>query len=66
MDEQKISTVTAVRGTVRVSNMTLRNYFAAKDMQACIDFSLEQNMREKDTAAGAYAMADTMLAERAK
>jgi hypothetical protein len=42
--------------------MTLRDYFAAKAMQALMDQGIGANAR----AAAAYREADAMLAERAK
>lgn len=59
-------------GTIATHHgMDLRDFFAAKAMQAMIStagapclFGLEGC--EVNTAAGAYKMADAMLAERAK
>ena len=51
--------------------MTLRDYFAAKAMQAWLSTFTEsrhpaENGGLADFAKGAYAVADAMLAERAK
>jgi hypothetical protein len=47
--------------------MTLRDYFAAKAMQADLEYQgLEGREDIPNVAAMAYYMADAMLAERAK
>ena len=47
------------------SGMTLRDYFAAKAMQALLsDSDWRQDMDIKDTALAAYKTADAMLKER--
>lgn len=52
------------------TGMTLRDYFAAKAMQGMLAYSSESgdwgNVKAYYVAAGAYAIADAMLAERAK
>lgn len=45
-----------------VSGLTLRDYFAAKAMQAHITNNL--NLRPEDVAKWSYKHADVMLAER--
>lgn len=45
-----------------VSGLTLRDYFAAKAMQAHITNNL--NLRPEDVAKWSYRYADAMLAER--
>lgn len=45
--------------------MTLRDYFAAKAMQAyCSDPSYRKDCDQAETAAAAYEMADAMIAAR--
>lgn len=45
--------------------MTLRDYFAAKAMQAyCSDESYRRTCGQEDTAISAYQMADAMLKAR--
>jgi hypothetical protein len=45
--------------------MTLRDYFAAKAMQAyCSDPDYRQDCGQEDTAISAYTMADAMLKAR--
>ena len=45
--------------------MTLRDYFAAKAMQAfCSDCDWRQDMMPSETARAAYHQADAMLAAR--
>jgi hypothetical protein len=46
--------------------MTLRDYFAAKAMQAHITHDGSDNINEPGVARWAYEMADAMLAERIK
>jgi hypothetical protein len=47
------------------AGMTLRDYFAAKAMQAyCSDPDYRQDCDQEDTAIAAYAMADEMLKAR--
>jgi hypothetical protein len=46
--------------------MTLRDYFAAKAMQAHITHDGSDDIRETGVARWAYEMADAMLAERNK
>jgi hypothetical protein len=47
------------------SGMTLRDYFAAKAMQALLsDSDWRQDMDFKDTALAAYKTADAMLKAR--
>ena len=47
------------------SGMTLRDYFAARAMQALLsDPDWRQDMDIKDTALAAYKTADAMLKER--
>ena len=47
------------------NGMTLRDYFAAKAMQALLsDSDWRQDMDIKDTALAAYKTADAMLKER--
>ncbi len=47
------------------SGMTLRDYFAARAMQALLsDSDWRQDMDIKDTALAAYKTADAMLKER--
>ena len=49
---------------VNASGMTLRDYFAAKAMQTYLSADISQD--DSDIALNAYALADAMLAERAK
>ena len=54
-----------------VDGMTLRDYFAAKAMAACIgntsgNFGVSYEVNNKNLAMASYAIADAMLAERAK
>lgn len=44
--------------------MTLRDYFAAKAMQAYLPIALERNAPSADFSAAAYKMADAMLKAR--
>ena len=44
--------------------MTLRDYFAAKAMQAYLPDAMEHNAAEKELAWSAYKMADAMLSAR--
>ena len=47
--------------------MTLRDYFAAKAMQALLsDSDWRQDMDIKDTALAAYKTADAMMKERGR
>jgi len=47
------------------SGMTLRDYFAARAMQALLsDSDWRQDMDIKDTALAAYKTADAMMKER--
>lgn len=47
------------------AGMTLRDYFAAKAMQALLsDFDWRQDMDFDDTAAAAYRQADAILKAR--
>ncbi len=46
--------------------MTLRDYFAAKAMHAHITHDGSDDICESGVARWAYAMADAMLAERAR
>ena len=47
------------------SGMTLRDYFAARAMQAYIsDLDFQHNMTKKDYAEAAYKVADAMLKAR--
>jgi len=47
------------------SGITMRDYFAAKAMQALLsDSDWRQDMDIKDTALAAYKTADAMLKER--
>jgi hypothetical protein len=47
--------------------MTLRDYFAAKAMQALLsDSDWRQDMDFKDTAIAAYRQADVMMKERGR
>lgn len=46
--------------------MTLRDYFAAKAMQALLTHGQGLATERTKLACGAYAYADAMLAERAK
>ena len=47
--------------------MTLRDYFAAKAMQALLsDSDWRQDMDFKDTAMAAYRQADVMMKERGR
>lgn len=50
------------------NGMTLRDYFAAKAMQAALEGGLEADAGQWDEicAARSYAIADAMLKERAK
>jgi hypothetical protein len=53
--------------TTSEGGMTLRDYFAAKAMQADLEYQgLEGREDIPNVAAMAYYMADAMLAERAK
>jgi hypothetical protein len=52
------------RESLTDTGMTLRDYFAAKAMQAYIAADTQQD--DADVALNAYCLADTMLAERAK
>ncbi len=48
-----------------ITGMSLRDYFAAKAMQALLsDPDWRQDMDIKDTALAAYKTADAMLKER--
>ena len=52
---------------MHISGMTLRDYFAAKAMQALLaDSDWRQDMDIKDTALAAYKTADAMMKEREK
>jgi hypothetical protein len=52
-------------GAVVGYGMTLRDYFAAKAMQAYIsDLDFQHNMTKKDYAEAAYKVADAMLKAR--
>jgi hypothetical protein len=49
------------------SGMTLRDYFAARAMQALLsDSDWRQDMDIKDTALAAYKTADAMMKERGR
>ena len=50
------------------TGMTLRDYFAAKALQGLLSCQSEETgfYQAKNAAQEAYAMADAMLAERAK
>ena len=49
------------------SGMTLRDYFAARAMQALLsDSDWRQDMDIKDTALAAYKTADEMMKERGR
>jgi hypothetical protein len=50
--------------STQAAGMTLRDYFAAKAMQAYIAADINQD--DSDVALNAYALADAMLAERAE
>ncbi len=56
------------RENLTETGMSLRDYFAAKVMQALISNAhlLKADMGNEMIAASAYKMADAMLAERAK
>ena len=50
---------------LHVTGMTLRDYFAAKAMQAfCSDSDWRQDMLPSETARAAYHQADAMLKAR--
>jgi hypothetical protein len=49
---------------IREKGMTLRDYFAAKAMQAYLPDAMEHNATEAALALSAYRMADTMLKAR--
>jgi len=49
---------------IKEVGMTLRDYFAAKAMQAVISNSNVKNVKNEDIASAAYKMAEAMLAER--
>ncbi len=52
-------------GMYASEGMTLRDYFAAKAMQAYIsDLDFQHNMTKKDYAKAAYEVADAMLKAR--
>jgi len=51
---------------VQFYGMSLRDYFAAKYMQAMVAAEFSGTHAEKYWAESAYNMADAMLAERAK
>jgi hypothetical protein len=54
-------------GATVIFGMTLRDYFAAKAMQAIITGSLPHGTLEyRDAATAGYRFADAMLAERDK
>lgn len=48
------------------AGMTLRDYFAAKAMQAMVTAEFNMNVQRKYWAEEAYRVADAMLEERAK
>jgi hypothetical protein len=48
------------------SGMTLRDYFAAKAMQALFTDAFAEEFYEEKIAEAAYQIADAMLAERSK
>lgn len=65
--EAQAETVSEHRNNAR--GMTLRDYFAAKAMQAALrnnQGAMPGDVPFPDIASGAYAMADAMLAERSK
>ncbi len=49
---------------IKEVGITLRDYFAAKAMQAVISNSNVKNVKNEDIASAAYKMAEAMLAER--
>ena len=54
-----------IDGTLNIQGMTLRDYFAAKAMQAYLsDSDCRQDMTPEDTAFAAYELADAMLRAR--
>lgn len=50
----------------RAEGMTLRDYFAAKAMQALVGAEFRQDFTTEEDASYAYKMADAMLAAREK
>lgn len=46
--------------------MSLRDYFAAKAMQAMVAVEFDTNFRRANWAEESYRVADAMIAERAK
>ncbi len=62
---------TDIKDVEHIAGMTLRDYFAGQAMMGCMDWTRDsaeyQDADEWSRAvAAAYAMADAMLAERAK
>jgi hypothetical protein len=54
-------------GILNQDGMSLRDYFAAKAMQALLsDSDWRQDMDIKDTALAAYKTADAMMKERGR
>jgi hypothetical protein len=51
-------------GALIHDGMTLRDYFAAKAMEAYLTYALEQNAPKGVVATAAYKMADAMLKAR--
>jgi hypothetical protein len=49
---------------MHLSGMSLRDYFAAKAMQAYLPDAMEHNATEKELAWSAYKMADAMMKAR--
>lgn len=48
------------------SGMTLRDYFAAKAMQAYVQNNYRMDLKDEDIAIYAYQIADAMMKEREK
>jgi hypothetical protein len=49
-----------------VTGMTLRDYFAAKVLEAYLPYALDRSAPKTITATAAYAMADAMLKARSE
>lgn len=65
-DEWRDSTDPLDRNPVKHLGMTLRDYFAAKAMQAMAGGTWPDSNERREIATRAYALADDMLKERSK
>lgn len=55
-----------ISDTLATAGMSLRDYFAAAAMNGICSGNVRSEATNRKIAAAAYAMADTMLAERGK